>query len=407
MTVPSRMGTADMEKLGALRVRSTSYYEEKLPVRSVNPRSRSLGTITGRRRPRQDILHDWNKAAEQELKALRNALQSTGMQHRAFEPVALYSSTPASRASQRGSAFRSILEQENQGRVPMSPPYHIDVETEHQNFVNDDLTRRHPTMPTFEAFRQQLPGKDVPSDKYEVYIRLLESVLAATGFGWDNFMPINISQTASPLARKRRRYLRDDRPETQRKLFQCKLCGHEFAFKKTRDRHQEIVHKKRFFQYQMCNQFFARKDSRDRHYAESHSRRRRNYHFDEFPHGFNNSASSHSHKRRPDPNIHQIYAEPEARAKSNQMVMLLGNMTISRDETMSEETKTARNLRNALSCETKCLPVRMSNTPIATAPRPWGLGFRSKDQLSILGRTTGTNLSTLEAARFALSSFPT
>ena len=105
-------------------------------------------------------------------------------------------------------------------------------------------------------------------------LRLLDSVLAATGFDSINFTPINISQIVSPPARKRRRIVYDDQVD-QGQQFRCEICQQPFPLKKTRDRHQESVHKKQLFPCSTCNRSFNRKDIRNRHQAEKHSGRRR------------------------------------------------------------------------------------------------------------------------------------
>jgi hypothetical protein len=87
--------------------------------------------------------------------------------------------------------------------------------------------------------------------------------------------------------------------------------------------------------------------------------------------------------------------------------VLLGDMTISRDETPSEEMKTARNLRNALPCDTKGRQARFSNEPPTTAVHSLGTQFEQKVHAYPIGSIMKTNTSSLEAARFALSSVPT
>jgi len=131
-------------------------------------------------------------------------------------------------------------------------------------------------------------------NNYGSDLRLLDSVLSATGFDSINFTPINIgqtdlpsirkqrsftpiniNQTDLPSTRKRRRVTYNDQSEMQPQRFQCNICGRAFPLKKTRDRHQESVHRKQFFPCSTCNQSFSRKDIRDRHQAEKHSGKRR------------------------------------------------------------------------------------------------------------------------------------
>lgn len=91
----SPMETTEMEKQG---VHFASHDEEISPKGS--PDLHAIETITGRGGTQRD---DLNEEAEKELQQLKttlqNNMQSSRMQHHAFEPVSLPGSQPASRVS--------------------------------------------------------------------------------------------------------------------------------------------------------------------------------------------------------------------------------------------------------------------------------------------------------------------
>jgi hypothetical protein len=88
------METAEMERPEAQGVHFATHDEEISPTQS----GESLETITGKGGTRRE---DLDEAAEQELQqlktTLKNNMQTTRMQHHAFEPVSLPGSQPASR----------------------------------------------------------------------------------------------------------------------------------------------------------------------------------------------------------------------------------------------------------------------------------------------------------------------
>jgi hypothetical protein len=92
------METAEMENQGAQGVHFATHDEEISPTQSGEPNLHALQTITGKGGTRRD---DLNEEAEQELQqlktTLKNNMQSSRMQHHAFEPVSLPGSQPASR----------------------------------------------------------------------------------------------------------------------------------------------------------------------------------------------------------------------------------------------------------------------------------------------------------------------
>lgn len=96
MTSP--METAEMERPEAQGVHFATHDEEISPSQSGDASLHVVETITGKGGSRRE---DLDEAAEQELQqlktTLKNNMQSSRMQHHAFEPVSLPGSQPASR----------------------------------------------------------------------------------------------------------------------------------------------------------------------------------------------------------------------------------------------------------------------------------------------------------------------
>lgn len=93
-----------MEKHG---VRFASKDDEIAPDESLKPVETITGLGGGARRD------DLNEEAEKELQqlktTLKNNIQSSRMQHHAFEPVSLPGSQPASRVRQHSNAVRNCM----------------------------------------------------------------------------------------------------------------------------------------------------------------------------------------------------------------------------------------------------------------------------------------------------------
>lgn len=107
-------------------------------------------------------------------------------------------------------------------------------------------------------------------------LRLLDSVLSATGFESINFKPVNVDLTTAHHGRhKRRKVARGKTSHPHGQRIECGSCAQTFSVKKSRDRHRDSVHNQQEYRCLICHRVFTRKDMRNRHQAEKHGGRRR------------------------------------------------------------------------------------------------------------------------------------